>query len=452
MDSTTNQHHANPARTRRPRVPRAAVLLPLLALILATAPSVAAQPPEDPAPLDATTTTAPPTTAPTAGDTTTTTAPATPRGTVPPPEVDTDEITDDPDAEPGVDEPEEPGATEPDFPATGVDGEPDPLPSGPPPGYTEEQFRTFVDVVTACGPDPGVVCSRVLAWTGNRTLAEMSQWLVEVPVRIAIVIGLALLANWLVRRSLERYLRRLAESPTDDDPDRDARRALRMATASTSLGGAATVIIFVIAGLVALAQLNINIGPLLAGAGIAGVALGFGAQTLVRDVLAGLFVIIEDQYGIGDFINAGPAAGKVEGISLRVTKLRDVEGTLWFIPNGEISEVGNMTQRWARVILDVDVAYGSDHHEASRLIKEAADAMWQDPEAEVVILEEPELWGVEALGDSAVTIRIAVKCAPADQWKAARRLRSRIKDRFDEEGIEIPFPQQTVWMRSADAE
>ncbi len=448
MGSETNQHHI-PVPTTRRRAPRAAVLLPLLALVLAAAPSAAAQPPDETVP-DTTTTT---TTTTTPGDAPTRTAPTTTQVPATAPDADPADPDDPVEDPPGDDpvEPEEPGP-EPEAPVTDDDGDPIPLPTGPPPGYTEDQFRTFVDVVTACGPEPGVVCSRILAWTGNRTLAEMSQWVVEVPVRIAIVIGIALLANWLVRRSLERYLRRLAESPTGDDPDRDARRALRMETASTTLGGAATTIISVIAGLVALGQLNINIGPLLAGAGIAGVALGFGAQTLVRDILAGFFVIAEDQYGIGDFINAGPASGKVEGISLRVTKLRDVEGTLWFIPNGEISEVGNMTQRWARVILDVDVAYGSDHHEASKLIKEAADAMWQDPEAEVAILEEPELWGVEALGDSAVTIRIAVKCAPADQWKAARRLRSRIKDRFDEEGIEIPFPQQTVWIRSADAE
>lgn len=354
-------------------------------------------------------------------------------------------------AEPDDDEPPDNG-DDPDVEQPVPVDEDPPLPTEPPPGFTEEQFTTFLEVVDACGPSPGVVCARLLAWTGNRTLAEMGQWLFDVPIRIVLVVALAFLANWLVRRALERYLQRLADHPPSDDegPDRHARRALRMATASTTLGSAATVIIFVVAALVALAQLDINIGPLLAGAGIAGVALGFGAQNLVRDVLAGFFVIVEDQYGIGDVIDAGRATGTVEGISLRVTKLRDVQGTLWFVPNGMISEVGNMTQRWARVILDVDVAYGSDHHEASQLIKSAADELWQDPDAEVAMIEEPELWGIERLGDSAVTIRIAIKVAPADQWKAARLLRSRIKDRFDQEGIEIPFPQQTVWMRSAD--
>ncbi len=325
------------------------------------------------------------------------------------------------------------------------------LPTEAPEGFTEEQFRTFVGVVSACGPDPGAICSRVLAWTDNRALAEGAQWLAEVPVRIAIVLGLALLANWAVRRAIGRYVARLdrrAAVRTDEDRVASARRTLRMTTASTTLASAATVVIFIVAIVVALAQIDISLGPLLAGAGIVGVALGFGAQNVVRDVLAGFFVLVEDQYGIGDVIDVGRASGVVEGISLRVTKLRDVEGTLWFVPNGLVNEVGNLTQRWARVILDVGIAYGSDHHEAERLIKDAADSLWNDEHSGLVILEEPELWGVELLGDSSVTIRIAVKCVPEDQWAVGRALRSRIKDRLDLAGIEIPFPQQSVWVRS----
>jgi moderate conductance mechanosensitive channel len=324
------------------------------------------------------------------------------------------------------------------------------LPAGPPEGFTEQQFRTFVDVVQACGPEPGAVCSRVLAWTGNRTVAEATQWVVDVPLAVIVIVLLALAANWLVRRGIARYLERLDDWATragDEDPDRSERRALRMATASSTLGSASSVAIFTIAVFVALGQFDINLGPLLAGAGIAGVALGFGAQNIVRDVLAGVFVIVEDQYGIGDIIDAGRASGVVEGVSLRTTKIRDVEGTLWFVPNGTIQEVGNMTQRWARVILDVDVAYGSDHHRAAELIKGAADEMWKDPGSEARILEEPEMWGVERLGESSVALRLAVKSAPADQWKVARELRSRIKDSFDTAGVEIPFPQRTLWVR-----
>ena len=192
--------------------------------------------------------------------------------------------------------------------------------------------------------------------------------------------------------------RQRAAEVDHEDPLYSERRALRLTTASSTIAGAATVAIFTVALFVALAQFNISLGPLLAGAGIAGVALGFGAQNIVRDVLAGIFVIVEDQYGIGDVIDVGRASGTVESISLRMTRVRDIEGTLWFIPNGSLTEVGNKTQRWARVILDVDVAYGADHHEASRLIKEAADEMWNDPDSAVRLLEEPELWGVEIAG------------------------------------------------------
>ena len=298
------------------------------------------------------------------------------------------------------------------------------LPSGPPSGFTEEQYRTFVDVVTACGPKPGAICSWVLGWTGNQSIAEAAQWTSDVPVRVLLVVLSALAANWAVRHLIERYLRRLerrAAADRGENADYDKRRLLRMATASASIASAATVAIFTVAAFVALAQLHINLGPLLAGAGIIGVALGFGAQNVVRDLLAGFFVLVEDQYGIGDIIDVGRASGVVESISLRVTKVRDVEGVLWFVPNGVVQEVGNKTQRWARVILDVDVAYAADHHEAARLIKESADAVWRDPGSGGDILEEPELWGVEALGDSSVSIRVAVKSAPADQWKVAAR-------------------------------
>jgi small conductance mechanosensitive channel len=325
------------------------------------------------------------------------------------------------------------------------------LPTRAPEGFSEEQFQTFLGVVTACGPDPGVVCSRLLAWTDNRTLAEAAQWVSDVPVRILLVLAAAVLLNWLVRRSIARYIARLDRRAVQRDgtePGDGRRGTLRLATASSTRASAASVVIFSAAAVVALAQVDISLGPLLAGAGILGVALGFGAQNVVRDVLAGVFVIVEDQYGIGDVIDVGRASGVVEGISLRSTKLRDVEGTLWFVPNGLVNEVGNLTQRWARVILDVGVAYGSDHHQAERLIKDAADSLWTDPGSELGILEEPELWGVEMLGDSSVSIRVAVRCTPADQWAVGRALRSRIKDRLDLAGIEIPFPQQSVWVRA----
>ncbi len=441
-------------RATRPARHLAAIVLAALVLLVLAA-SAAAQ--VDPEPSDPTTTSEPTVTTSPSSSTPSTTVPSaatestepTP-GSAPPSSVAPDRAPVAPPSTGG----QEPGpsTTAPLPPDVGVTTT---LPAAAPAGFTDEQFRTFVSVVEACGGEPGAVCRQVLAWTGNRALAEAAQWVATVPLAIVAVVLVALAANWLVRRGISGYLRRLdARSARHEGPDGPGRlvaqrRALRMATISSTLGSAASVVIFVVAVFVALAQLDISLGPLLAGAGIVGAALGFGAQNLVRDFLAGLFVTIEDQYGVGDIIDVGRASGVVEGITLRMTKLRDVEGTLWFVPNGEVKEVGNMTQRWSRVILDIAVAYDADHHEAGRLIKQAADDMWRDPHSGARLLEEPELWGVESLGEGSVVIRVAVKSYPADQWVAARELRSRIKDSFDAAGIEFPLLQPAVIARHA---
>jgi moderate conductance mechanosensitive channel len=348
--------------------------------------------------------------------------------------------------EPGIDEVEEPVEPEP--------VEPEPVvgfPTETPPGFTDDQFRRFVNVVQACGFDGGRVCETVLSWTGNATLAESTQWVVDVPLRLIFILIGALLVNRVVRRLIndfaERKRTRALEQP-DIDPNSYRRQTLRVTTAASTIGSAATALIGAVAFLIVLGELGITLGPLLAGAGIAGIALGFGAQNMVRDVLAGLFVVFEDQYGVGDIIDAGRCTGVVEEVTLRITKIRDVQGTLWFVPNGTIEGVGNLTQLWARAIIDFDIDYHADHEKAGRIIKETADRMWRDDDIDVKILEEPELWGVEDLGDSSVVVRIAVKVAPAQQWKVSRMLRGEVKKALDAEGISIPFPQQTVWIHS----
>lgn len=330
------------------------------------------------------------------------------------------------------------------------------LPEEAPPGIDQELWDLLLrreGQGEVCGDDPGWVCRQVLARSGNEGLARASRWLVEVPLRILLVVVLALALNRFVRRAIRRHLSRLAlrsRAGVEDDPTHVDRGALRITTASSILGSAATAVIFAMTVLVTLSELGIDLAPMLAGAGIAGIAIGFGAQNLVRDILAGLFVIIEDQYGVGDIVDVGNASGVVEEFSLRVTKIRDVEGTLWFVPNGVITEVGNKTQLWSRAILDIDVAYEADHVEAGAIIKEVADRLWREEVPGARIIEEPELWGVERFGESGVAIRLAVKSAPADQFRVARMLRSEIKKALDAAGIPIPFPQRTVWLRSGD--
>jgi small conductance mechanosensitive channel len=221
-------------------------------------------------------------------------------------------------------------------------------------------------------------------------------------------------------------------------------------TLASLFGSITAVTVWTIAGLMALAELGLNLGPLIAGAGIVGVAIGFGAQNLVRDFLSGVFMLIEDQYGVGDVIDAGPATGTVESIGLRSTRLRDVNGTVWHLPNGQIERVGNRSQQWSRAVLDVDVSYATEIARATDVIRRAAEAMCADPAFAESVLSAPEVWGVEDLGADSVAIRVVLKTTPHDQLKVTRELRARIKDAFDAAGIEIPFAQRTVWHRTGD--
>ena len=229
------------------------------------------------------------------------------------------------------------------------------------------------------------------------------------------------------------------------------RRRQRTETIGSVLRSITSIAVFTIAGAMVLSELGFELGPVIASAGIAGVALGFGAQNLVKDYLNGMFMILEDQYGVGDAIDAGEASGIVEAVGLRTTRLRSVDGTVWHIRNGEILRVGNMSQGWSRALLDVSVAYDTDTDLAARVIKEVADSVWHDAELGKLVLEEPEVWGVENLGVDGIAIRLVVKTAPLEQWTVARELRRRVKTAFAERGIEIPLPQRSLWLRTDPA-
>jgi small conductance mechanosensitive channel len=192
-----------------------------------------------------------------------------------------------------------------------------------------------------------------------------------------------------------------------------------------------------------LAQLSVNIAPIIASAGIIGVAFGFGAQNLVKDFLAGIFMILEDQYGVGDVVDLGEATGVVEAVGLRVTRLRDVNGTVWYVRNGEVLRVGNQSQNWARTVLDITVGYEADLDQVQTILQEEATAMFEDAEFHDVIIEAPEVWGVERFDKDGAVVRVVLKTAPLQQWQVARAMRQRIKARFDAAGIRIPTSFQT---------
>ena len=248
-----------------------------------------------------------------------------------------------------------------------------------------------------------------------------------------------------------RFLRRGTTPAAETNHARDLAATTRRAQRSKTIGdlfkSIVTGVLVAIIGTMMLSEIGVDIAPIIASAGIIGIALGFGAQSLVKDFLSGVFMIVEDQYGVGDVIDLGEAIGTVEAVTLRVTRLRDINGTVWYVPNGEILRVGNMSQNWSRAVVDVSVAYSEDLNRVKRVLSEIAHDLWDDDDWRELIIEEPEVTGVEMLAADSVNLRVMIKTLPMEQWAVARELRQRIKARFDHEGIEIPFAQRVVWHR-----
>ncbi len=332
---------------------------------------------------------------------------------------------------------------------------------------TEEQR------LEACGETPGFLCDWVADRTDSVGLTKAAELLLDRPLRIALILIIAFVISRLLRWMIDRVVRRIARrslerlvqierrtpraalrlSGGEDRAEGGAitgngRAELRVDTLVAVLSSLSTVVVWVVASVMILGLFDISLTPLFASAGVVGVALGFGAQSVVSDFLSGFFMLFEDQYGVGDVIDAGEASGTVENLSLRTTTLRDVNGTVWHIRNSEIKRIGNKSQLWSRAVLDIDVAYDSDLRRAEGIIQRVADDLWQDSDfVDGDIIDPPEVWGVERLGADGVTIRLVVKTDPAEQWIVARELRLRIKEALDEAGIEIPFPQRTIWLR-----
>jgi small conductance mechanosensitive channel len=259
-------------------------------------------------------------------------------------------------------------------------------------------------------------------------------------IKVALIAVGAFIAVLLFRLITRRIVHRI-ERPSDEEKREWEARAKTLARITNNFVSIAivTVGIFLI-----LSEVGIEIGPLLAAAGIAGLAIGFGAQSLVKDFLSGFFILLENQYRVGDVIRVGDMSGVVEKMTLRITALRDIQGVLHFIPNGEITSVSNMTYHWSRMLVEVGVAYKEKVDNVIETLKSICAEFYEDEPWKADLLEEPQVVGVEALADSQVTIRVMAKTKPLKQWDAMREFRRRVKNRFDELGIEIPFPQRTV--------
>ncbi|GAA4881296.1 mechanosensitive ion channel family protein [Saccharopolyspora cebuensis] len=277
-------------------------------------------------------------------------------------------------------------------------------------------------------------------------------------MNIAIIAAVAFVARAIAGRLIMQLVKRIvsshkrisqAKSKTsrvvtrsaeNNGEGRQARQEQRAHTIGSVLGSIASFVIFGVAFMMVLAEFGINLAPVLASAGVLGLAVGFGAQSLVQDFLSGLFMMTEDQFGVGDVVDVGDAVGTVEAMTMRITKIRDLDGNLWHVRNGEIMRVCNMNQDWANAVVEVPLDYSVDLPEAKRVMEASLEEFAADPEFQPQILEKPDVNGVVGIGNGAVTMRVIIKTKPGSQWAVGRAARAQLKNRFDQEGIQVAHP------------
>jgi small-conductance mechanosensitive channel len=255
----------------------------------------------------------------------------------------------------------------------------------------------------------------------------------------------AIAVAWLCYWALILVLRRIEQSMASSATGTITAQEQRTRTLISLLRSMGVVMIAVILVFMVLNALGVQLGPLLAGAGVLGLAVSFGAQSLVKDVISGLFMLFENQFGVGDVIRIEGVSGAVEKMTLRVVVLRDVHGAVHIVPNGQITKVSNLTRSWSRAVLDVAVAHKEDPDQVMAVLREVGEELYQDPDWKPLLVEPVQVPGIENLTDSAVTIRVMAKTLPLKQWDVARELRRRIKLRFDRDGIEVPHATQTMY-------
>ena len=318
-------------------------------------------------------------------------------------------------------------------------------------GVLLDLLTTFVAAVDdatveeVCGTRPNWFCETLYDTTGNKALAKSADWLITRPLSALIVIVVAALVNRWLRKLVTAAITRFTMPPeravdalerigvTTFSPD--PRDATRTRTLCAVARASVSTLIWTIAVLVALGLFNINLGPLLAGAGIAGIAVGLGAQSLVRDCIAGFFMLLEDQCGVGDEVDLSYVSGTVEALTMRSTQVRAADGTLWTVPNGAIPRIGNQSRSWSQASVDVVVGLDADLDRVVALAGQAATAVCTDPEYADVVLREPKVLGVERVDQSGAVVRLTVRTTPGHHVALARAVRAAVKRALDDEGI-----------------
>lgn len=317
--------------------------------------------------------------------------------------------------------------------------------TGPPQRILPDVRRPRHDVAVAIRRVEGVIerVTTVKDWVndhGNAVAGHATRVLVVVVLAFVVRALLHRAVNRLVRTAITggvfRPLKEKAKGTVfDASPLLSERRHQRVETLGSLLRSVSSFAVAVIAGSMLLAELGLDLTPVVASAGIIGVAVAFGAQNLVKDVLTGMFMLLEDQYGVGDVIDAGTATGTVEAVTLRTTRLRDVDGTVWHLRNGEISRIGNKSQGWSRAIVDVPLPLTADVSAVRAVLVDVAHELAAEPVFADKVLQEPEVWGVESFAKDGLVLRLAQKTVPLEQWAVERELRERVVAALAAHGI-----------------
>lgn len=283
-----------------------------------------------------------------------------------------------------------------------------------------------------------------------KTFIEEISWsaIITASLRMVLIFIIAWVATWLMKSALQRFeVRLVGKATARGESSLESRK--RIETIVRLLKQAGLLAIWITFFLIILREIGVEVGPLIASAGIVGLAIGFGAQNLVRDVISGFFIILENQIRVGDVAVINGTGGLVEAINFRTTVLRDLAGIVHFFPNGTITTLSNMTTEWSAYVFDIGVAYKENTDEVIEVIREVADGLMADEDMKNLILEPPEIFGVDKLDNSAVIIKGRIKTLPIQQWTVGREFLRRIKLRFDEKNIEIPFPHSTIYFGEA---
>jgi small conductance mechanosensitive channel len=271
-------------------------------------------------------------------------------------------------------------------------------------------------------------------------LEKLIAWSLTHGIRVVLI----LLAAYLIKVFSKRLINKIAQLTLKSDLADSEGEIKRLNTIVRIITWTVNTLLIIVITLMLLKEFSVDITPLLAGAGILGVAVGFGGQYLVRDIISGFFIIFENQYRIGDSIKIAGISGTVEDINLRVTILRDMDGTLHYIPHGEIKTVSNMSKHFGRVNLNVGVSYNADINQVKEVINQVGQEITADPAWKDLILETPSFLRIDSLDESSISIKIVGKVKPSRQWEVTGELRKRLKEAFDKAGIEIPYPQQVI--------